>query len=341
MPLGQCEAAKIFWRTPELVEKLLPFLDLDSTLHLAQTHRVTKELLNKSFVWNKLIRRSCPSHDGKDFHDFTPSHDEKMSTVLRLVSILKLVKTPKVLVMDLLELICARFERIRHGGEVLVSCSSHPGHHQISWACFLLLEEIESAFGTTLQRLVSITLGGNIGGSGVLANNRFREKFKIENLSLHALSSRVSRQQQGERISLDLTSIRISSLRCAKAFFFLMQGHPEFSRPWSVHVYGSLGAKAWEWMATALQFQPGVVFQIETDKRDLRKGRRSDVKDIWDAIGPGGFYISYEFCIRKDHLGGAEGWKMVEQILDTPDEDDQDEEAEDQSEEDGDEEEDT
>ena len=93
-------------------------------------------------------------------------------------------------------------------------------------------------------------------------------------------------------------------------------------------------------MARALQFQLGSVFQIETDKRDLRKGRRSDVKDIWDAIGPGGFYISYEFCIRKDHLGGAEGWEMVEQILDTPDEDDQDEEAEDHSEEDADEEED-
>ena len=97
-------------------------------------------------------------------------------------------------------------------------------------------------------------------------------------------------------------------------------------------------------MARALQFQPGVVYQIETNKRDLRKGRRSDVKDIWDAIGPGGFYISYEFSIRKDHHGGAEGWKMVEQILDnTPYEDDQDEEAEeaeDQSEEDGDEEED-
>ena len=41
-----------------MVEKLLPFLDLDSTLHLAQTHRVTRELLKKSFVWNKLIRRA-------------------------------------------------------------------------------------------------------------------------------------------------------------------------------------------------------------------------------------------------------------------------------------------
>ena len=129
-----------------------------------------------------------------------------------------------------------------------------------------------------------------------------------------------------------------------------MQGHPEFPRPWSVHVYGSLGAKAWEWVARALQFQPGVVFQMQVDKRDLRKGRRSDVKDVWDAIGPGGFYISgtflrfYSFSIRKDHHGGAEGWKMVEQVLDnTPYEDDQDEEAEeaeDQSEEDGDEEED-
>ena len=162
MPLGQCEAAKIFWRTPELVEKLLPFLDLDTTLHLAQTHRVTRELLNKSFVWNKLIRRSCPSHDGKDFHDFTPSHDEKMSTVLRLVAILKLVKTPKVLVMDLLELICARFERIRHDGEVLVSCSSHPGrifsYCVRARACTHVLARVYSTHASTCTLYTCFTL---------------------------------------------------------------------------------------------------------------------------------------------------------------------------------------
>ena len=45
MPLGHCEAAKVLLGTPELVEKPLPFIDLETTFHLAQTHRVTREIL--------------------------------------------------------------------------------------------------------------------------------------------------------------------------------------------------------------------------------------------------------------------------------------------------------
>ena len=45
MPLGHCEAAKVLLDTPELVEKPLPFIDLETTFHLAQTHRVTRETL--------------------------------------------------------------------------------------------------------------------------------------------------------------------------------------------------------------------------------------------------------------------------------------------------------
>ena len=45
MPLGHCEAAKVFLGAPELVEKLLPFVDLETTFHLAQTYQVTREIL--------------------------------------------------------------------------------------------------------------------------------------------------------------------------------------------------------------------------------------------------------------------------------------------------------
>ena len=45
MPLGHCEAAKVLLDTPELVEKPLPFIDLETTFHLAQTRRVTREIL--------------------------------------------------------------------------------------------------------------------------------------------------------------------------------------------------------------------------------------------------------------------------------------------------------
>ena len=50
MPLGHCEAAKVFLGTPELVGKLLPFIDLENTFHLAQTHQVTREILEKMSI---------------------------------------------------------------------------------------------------------------------------------------------------------------------------------------------------------------------------------------------------------------------------------------------------
>ena len=59
MYCGKSEAAKKFWETPELVDKfLLPFLDLESTLHLAQVHELTRDILQGSFAWNQLIRRT-------------------------------------------------------------------------------------------------------------------------------------------------------------------------------------------------------------------------------------------------------------------------------------------
>ena len=52
-----------FWETPELVEKLLPYLDLDSTKHLAESHKLTRKLL----TWNKLFQRFLPAEERVKF----------------------------------------------------------------------------------------------------------------------------------------------------------------------------------------------------------------------------------------------------------------------------------
>ena len=46
-----------FWETPELIAKLLTFLDLPSTLRLAKCHQLTQDVIQGSWVWNKLIKR--------------------------------------------------------------------------------------------------------------------------------------------------------------------------------------------------------------------------------------------------------------------------------------------
>ena len=130
------------------------------------------------------------------------------------MSILKLLKHPKVLLLDLLDAICDRFPADSNGlqiPEMSVSCPRHPGaSHNISWSGFLLLEEVEGAFGTTEQILGSI-YGETLRGT-----------------SLAALSSRISRQQKKVNL-IHIKDIEIEN-RCVKAFNTIMQVQPSLSR---------------------------------------------------------------------------------------------------------------
>ena len=55
------EAEKKFWRSPELVEELVSFLDTGSILTLAKCHQLTIDVFNSgNSVWNKLCSRTVP-----------------------------------------------------------------------------------------------------------------------------------------------------------------------------------------------------------------------------------------------------------------------------------------
>ena len=163
---------------------LLPFLDLQSTLDLAQNHKVTRKILESSTAWKKLIRRSCVSD--QNFYTFEPKHEDAARLHLAM---LKLMKDPKANMLDLLDAICQRFpeNRVVGGlsggfGAVTISCPTHRDSHRVLSSDFCLLEEIEGAFGTTIQDVVAVRAGGN--GSC------------LEEPLLSALSARLSRQQK-------------------------------------------------------------------------------------------------------------------------------------------------
>ena len=165
--------------TPELVSYLLPFLNLKSILSLAEAHDFTRAILQKSFNWDKLVRRYCPSHHQYDHFDMQsdPDAEEKIDRVKSLVAILKLMAKPKVLLPNLLDVICERFSPredssavppsldgdpvyVPSNYPVSVTCPSHPDGHNVSLLGLVLLEEAEGAFGTALQELVSTSRGG-------------------------------------------------------------------------------------------------------------------------------------------------------------------------------------
>ena len=94
------EAEEKFWKTPELVEGLLPHLDPPSTLELAKVHPLTSGILQGISDWNRFIRRSCP---------FPPPNSptssltltEQMVTKLRpIIGIMELIGGPQSRLLD-------------------------------------------------------------------------------------------------------------------------------------------------------------------------------------------------------------------------------------------------
>ena len=64
--LTEFAAEKKFWATPELVEKLLPFLGLPSLKELAQANNLTRKILSGAFVWKKLIEKTFPEDGNRN-----------------------------------------------------------------------------------------------------------------------------------------------------------------------------------------------------------------------------------------------------------------------------------
>ena len=91
------EAEKKFWKTPEVVEKLLPFLDPESTLNLARSTDKVPGILQGPHVWNLFISPACPPWQ------------IDIDVVRCLVRIMRLMKNPEDPRQYLLELICESF----------------------------------------------------------------------------------------------------------------------------------------------------------------------------------------------------------------------------------------
>ena len=246
MYYGKFEAARKFWETPELVKKcLLPFLDLESTLHLAQTHELTRDILQDSFAWNKLV--SCTRIQDGGFLHFRM--EEKMKVVRHLAAILKLMTQAddqRANMLDLLDTICKRnppnvASENNPDRRVTISCINHPDSHQVFLEDYLLLEALEGALGTSEQKAISST-GCFLAGP-----------------SLSALSSRLARQQEKLTL-LGFGHVSVRSLESAQAFKTLMQASSEVvtGRPYSnqyargkLDVQGEIGGKGWNELAEA------------------------------------------------------------------------------------------
>ena len=277
-----------FWETPELLEHLLPFLDLQTTLNLAKTHDLTRNIFKSSVSWNKLIRRNLL---------------DDREVVINLVELLKLVDGPGAHLLDLLDAMCMK--KFPDGawliGSVKVFCPLHQGSHLIPLLQFQLLEEVMGAFGATDMFLEEINTN----------------LFSLSEPALSIIGSTLSRQQEKVK-SLNVRKVFINSEKSAESFGTVIKGSRVIETFEKLSVTGSIGQDGWGKLASA-SF-PGFVNNIVTLKDALDEGKKEDLKAIWDSL-QGNWVVRLD----RDHVDqfegirkqdGEAGWNRLEQIVD-------------------------
>ena len=304
-PVGKSEAERKFWNMDEMIEELLLHLDPRSTLRLAQTHRRTQDRLQVSRVWKDLIKRSSPLH--LHYWELSISH---------LVATLKLMKDTKANMLDLLDAICkANPSDLDENDSVQMSSPCHPDSFSISRSCFILLEQVEAAFGTTEHTIEAISLGS----------------IFFEGSLLSALASRLSRQKQNP------TSVHIEGIvmsndpREAQGIKILMQLCP----PWTINLsylhVDDLGTERWGLLAEGLESHPGLLEAIEIQKASMEDASMEDLRVLWDALRPNGLLevqgvwavgawdeVYYTELLERED--GQAGWIRLCQIKDLSEE---------------------
>ena len=168
---------------------------------------------------------------------------------------------------------------------------------------------------------------------------------------LSALAARASRQRK--RMALfGVFMIKLDSDKSAEAFHTLVtvsdswvpytpEGIPEgmilMVGPTSHEE--DFGREGWKTLAETLQLRPNIATRLATTKSILDRGRREDIRKLWDSIGPEGVW-QVKSDEHAETLTGEASWLRLEQIMDMSSDDwaaeaeEEDEEEEEEEEED-------
>ena len=327
-----CEAEKKFWETTELVEKLLPLLDPESTLNLARCHEKIPGILQGSLKWNQFIRRACPFTE--EVFGWQNVSQKNIDVVRCLVAILKLIKHPDDARLDLLELICERFPQGECKTFLQLTCSSHPEGHRTSIDGFLLLEEVEGAFSSTDMKMEMIC----------------KEYGHWNDSVWSAICARLSRCEE-TMTSVRIRGVHIEDVRTMMAFRSLLKFCPptstylegvdvdlnnlamtqEFknlllfcpqprrslvlivnSRPG----YGDIGYEGWALSAKAVLLRPGFVQMVSCCHHVLQEARKEDMRLIWEVVGDIELVNDDGWNWNFKREEGEKCWRRLAQVMD-------------------------
>ena len=246
---------------PELVEKLLEYLDEISILSIVGVKLLTVEVLKTASGTSKRFK---PKPLGKLIRKALgfgqPQTLEEERTKVQRISrtLLAQLGSPQPLLQEFLDVICAEHKyvtgRLGHEYVIRMSCPLHT-YHSVSAQGFILLEDCEGAIGSTEQRIRKIELSSRgyhyynpIWGG---ADHMIREALLL------ALVSRVTRQLVAvETLTWYSDTLEVDSKDQALVLNALLQRCDRVLNVQTVKVCGEIQMEGWEALAKALQKHP-------------------------------------------------------------------------------------
>ena len=273
---GNVEEKFLF--NPDLMAKFLPYLDSHALLQLCRSKiscalNILQNRHNPS-VWNKMINRSIPEIPFVDaIAEINLRFEEARTQILPLISLVKIMQAKEnfdanLATWTILEALCEKSsDRDAQGSIQLVS----PGHksYSVTSLAFMLLEEVETSLGSTLQEIESITW--------------------VADEVLPALASRVSRQ----RGMVTNMNIQVFFCRTKKSLddLLILSNKTETGRLRVVIVYLLNTADAEEVFAslaraaTSLKVERVQIMGTGREAREqLLQAKRVDLRTIFESL---------------------------------------------------------
>ena len=248
------DAGSKFWRMPEMIEKLLEYLDEDEVLTIVGVNLISVEVFKTasrtSQPLGKLIWKALGFGQPQLFEQEREKVQRMSNTLLAQLN------SPDPLLLEVLDVICASnkyvIEMVQYPGfsqesAIRISCPLH-NDHLVSPLGFILLEDCEAAIGSTKQRVIKIDLG-----HGPYCRNDMRDTL------ISALVSRLVRQEvAAETLAWHNDTFEINNsyntvpANLVGVFNALLQRCDHLLNLKTVKFRGELGVEGWRTLALAM-----------------------------------------------------------------------------------------
>ena len=306
------DAVAKFWGSPELVDRFITFLDGDSILCLATCHDLTKAASQKSLVWTKVVRRTCP--DGTRSWGRTPAgalvfpmNDEALlrankKKLAPLVELLKMAKNPSEMKLTLMEVISERFpntgDRVRKWNDedypqfVKVRFTPADKEHSVSAQGFLHLDKVESSCRSPPNLVIDSF-----------------DSVELEGKMLTALSRGASRQvDRIKEIHVWDKGFYGGDIWCdttqqAKNLLTIVKKSDETNFEAEIQV-GDVKKQGWAALGKVAELHGEGdlwrTFNLVSKRGDMLAADRGDLRKIWDAMGGVGGEFANSWRVKRE-----------------------------------------